>query len=111
MRETQQKSRDAQVPAVVEQGKEAAIQSCQWSDAKYYVEQQKCASSERSDQQCLRRRRRIQPGAYAHEKCQVKSQKREKHSVIDFLLPVPADGPLLNAHGSFSTGAASTTTW
>src|SRR6476660_5647817 len=111
MRQAQQKRHDAQVPAVIEQRKKAAIQSTQGADAQYDVQQQECSSSKCANQQRLRCRAWIAPCAHTDENPPVQRQQRQKGEIIDLLLPVPTDRAILNAHGSFPTAAVSNTVW
>jgi hypothetical protein len=105
--QAQQKRRDPQVSAVVKQRKKTAIQPAQGSDAKHHVQQQECSCSKRANQQGHCRRAWVTPSAYTEENSEVQCQQRQKCEVVHFLLPVPTDCGILNAHGNFSTLAVS----
>src|SRR6266496_1981790 len=63
MCQAQEKRRDAEMPAVVEQWKKTTIQSTQRADAQHHVQQQECSCSKPANQQRLCRRAWVTPSA------------------------------------------------
>src|SRR5207302_4111828 len=109
MCQAQQKRRDAQMPAVIEQWKKTTIQSTQRADAQHHVQKQECSGSKRADQQRLCRRAWVPPRADTDKDGEVECEQRYERQIVHLLLPVPTDRAILNTHGNFSTLAVSNT--
>src|SRR5712692_392511 len=111
VREAQKKCHHAKVAAVIQQWQKTPVQAADRSDAQHNVQQKKCCGAEGADEQRLRRSRRVEPCSHSREHSYIQQYQGYQHDIVDFFLPVPTDRAVLNAHGSFSIGAVSTTDW
>ena len=109
MRQTHQECRDTQMPPVVQQGEESTIQPRQWTDAQHDIQQEKRTCAEPADQKRFSGGIGIQQRSDSRKSREIHNQKGNENDIVDFLLPVPADRSILDAHGSFSTLAKSIT--
>src|SRR5215469_9931282 len=90
------------MPPVVKQRKKPAIQPAEGTDTQDYVQQEERQGSESADEQSLRGGPRIDQRSPTGEDPEVEHNPSDQNRVVDPLLSVPPDGPVLHAHGSCS---------
>ena len=101
MSEGYKKSGDAQVPAVVKERQEAAVEPRQRADAKDDVQQEESASAERADQENFvadARVTRIRQLSDDEEDRQIRCDAGGKSAVVNALVAIPFDRRIFDAH-------------
>jgi hypothetical protein len=95
---SQPEHRDTKMTPVVQQWQKAGLKPAQWTDAEDYMEYQKGRGAEGSDHERLRSRVGIDQGSNRDKNAYVHQQNSGQAEVVDLLLPIPENRPVMDTH-------------